>query len=248
MKSKFLEEVEDKPKLKKCSRKDCINPNVNNDGYLSIEEFSLDSRTRDNVHSECKQCDVLQKRIGRVPRIKKWHNKLCKLGYGQCLVCGITDMDVMNYHHFNPSDEEFREIRKKSRDKKSLSMEQYVICSILRICNYAYTDENIDVLKKCLLHVHPLCANCHTKFHTVAMRVLTGESYKKSKLSLYNTQEFETIYYPIWLREKGVDPNHPILKDWDWNENFQNYKQPEMDDDISVEKSEEMTHHIENFI
>ena len=247
MKSKFFEEVEDKPKLKKCSRKDCINPNVNNDGYLSTEEFGPDLRARDHLHSECKQCYRLQHRTGRETRTKKWRNKLCKLGYGQCLVCGITDMDVMNYHHFDPSDEKFREARGGRQDKKSLSMEQYVIDSILYISNYAYTDENIDVLKKCLLHVHPLCANCHAKFHSAAMRVLTGESYKKSKLSLYNIQEFETIYYPIWLREKGVDPNHPILKDWDWNENFKDHKQLQIDEDISVEESVE-PHHIENFI
>jgi len=80
------------------------------------------------------------------------------------------------------------------------------------------------------------------------MRVLTGESYKKSKLSLYNIQEFETYYYPIWLKEMGVDPNHPILKDWDWNENFQDHKQLEINEDISVEESVEITHPFKKFI
>jgi len=248
MKSKFFKEVEDTPKLKKCSRKDCINPNVNNDGYLSIEEFSTRGDARDHFYSECKQCDRLQKRTERETRTKKWRNKLCKLGYGQCLVCGITDMDVMNYHHFDPSDEEFREARARRQGKKSLSMEQVVMDSISKICLYAYNDENIDILKKCLPHTHPLCVNCHTKFHTVAMRVLTGESYKKSKLSLYNIQEFETYYYPIWLKEMGVDPNHPILKDWDWNENFQDHKQLEINEDISVEESVEITHPFKKFI
>ena len=41
---------------------------------------------------------------------------------------------------------------------------------------------------------------------------------------------------------------HQWLKDWDWNENFQDHKQLEIDEDIFVEESVETIHHIENFI
>lgn len=247
MKSKFFEEVEDKPKLKKCSRKDCINPNVNSFGYLPIEEFGRDARSPDGLGYKCKLCDSQGKLSANFLLRKQWHNKICEHGYGQCLTCGETDMDVMNYHHFNPSDEEFRKIRDKKRRGESMTMEERVMHSISLICSYACYDKNLIILKKCLPHTHPLCANCHTKFHSLAKIAMYVECEKKSQLSLYNTQEFETIYYPIWLREKGVDPNHPILKDWDWNQNFKDHKQLQIDEDIFVEESVE-THHIENFI